>query len=65
VSFHFEGQGGTDRASLPWIGGGGARGEVRLRLLTPGTLEVTWVANRLSEELGLISGTATLVRKLD
>ena len=65
VSFQFEGPAGPDRASLPWSGAGGARGEVRLRLLTPGTLEVAWVANQLSEELGLISGTATLVRKLD
>jgi hypothetical protein len=65
VSFQFEGQAGPDRASLPWSAAGGARGEVQLRLLTPATLEVTWVANHLSEELGLISGTATLVRKLD
>ena len=65
VSFQFEGQAGPDRATLPWIGAGGARGEIQLRLLTPGTLEVTWVANQLSKELGLISGTATLVRKLD
>jgi hypothetical protein len=65
VSFQFEGQAGPDRASLPWSGTGGAKGEVRLRLLTPGTLEVSWTANQLGEELGLISGTATLVRKLD
>jgi hypothetical protein len=65
VSFQFEGQAGRDRANLRWSGAGGARGEVHLRLLTPITLEVTWLANQLSEELGLISGTATLVRKLD
>jgi hypothetical protein len=65
VSFQFEGHAGPDRASLPWIGAGGARGEIRVRLVTQGTLEVIWVANRLSEELGLISGTATLVRKQD
>jgi len=65
VSFQFEGQSGPDRASLPWSGAGGSKGEVRLRLLPSGTLEVSWVANQLSEELGLISGTATLVRKLD
>ena len=65
VSFQFEGRAGPDRASLPWSGAGGARGEVRLRLVTSGTLEVSWVANQLSGDLGLISGTATLVRKLD
>ena len=65
VSFQFEGQAGPDRASFPWYGAGGAKGEVRLRLLTPEALEVTWVAVQLGEQLGLISGTATLVRKLD
>ncbi len=65
VSFQFEGPAGPDRANLPWSGAGGARGEVRLHLLTRETLEVTWVASQLSRELGLISGTATLVRKLD
>jgi hypothetical protein len=63
VAFQFEGQAGPDRANLPWSGPGGARGEIRLRLLTRETLEATWVANQLSGELSLISGTATLVRK--
>ena len=65
VAFQFEGPAGPDGASLPWNGTGGAKGEVRVRLLTSETLEVTWVASQLSAELGLISGTATLVRKLD
>ena len=65
VAFQFEGRASPDRANLPWSGAGGARGEIRVRLVTPETLEVIWVANQLSEELGLISGTATLVRKLD
>jgi glucose/arabinose dehydrogenase len=34
-------------------------------LLASGGLEVSWVANQMGAELGLISGTATLVRKLD
>lgn len=65
VSFEFEGRAGADRATLPWSGAGGAVGEVRLRLLAPGALEVIWVATRLGRELGLISGTAVLVRKQD
>jgi hypothetical protein len=36
-----------------------------MRLLESGALEVTWQANRMGADLGLISGTATLVRKLD
>ena len=42
-----------------------ARGEVRLHLLASGILEVSWVANQMGDELGLISGTAALVRKLE
>ena len=65
VAFQFEGRAMEDGAQLPWTGAGGAQGEVTLRLLTSGALEVTWEANKLGEQLGLISGTATLVRRLD
>ena len=65
VAFEFEGRGTNDEARLPWTGAGGAKGEVSLRLLDSGALEVTWEASRMGVELGLISGTATLVRRLD
>jgi hypothetical protein len=65
VSFEFEGAAGPDGASLTWTGPGGAHGDVTLRLLTSGALEITWVANQLGSELGLISGTATLIRKME
>ena len=65
VAFEFEGRGSNDEAKLPWTGAGGAKGEVTMRLLESGVLEVTWEAHRMGAELGLISGTATLVRKLD
>ena len=65
VSFQFEGRAGTEGATLPWTGIGGARGQVSLRLLPSGGLQVTWAATQLGEELGLISGTATLVRRLE
>ena len=65
VAFEFEGRGSNHEAKLPWTGAGGAKGEVTMRLLESGALEVTWEANRMGAELGLISGTATLVRKLD
>jgi len=65
VSFQFAGPADGDRASLPWIGIGGAKGEVSLRLINSGAMEVSWVATEMGEELGLISGTATLVRRLD
>jgi len=61
VSFEFTGRGGT----LLWRGPGRAQGEITLRLLPGGGLEVSWVANQIGTEMDLISGTATLVRKLD
>jgi hypothetical protein len=65
VAFEFEGRGSNDEAKLPWTGAGGAKGEVTMRLLESGALQVTWEASRMGAELGLISGTATLVRRLD
>ena len=65
VAFQFEGPAGTDRAALPWTGGGGASGVIELRLLGDDSLAVTWTARSLGTELGLISGTATLVRKAE
>lgn len=65
VSFQFEGGMEADGARLPWSGVGGSHGDVTLRLSTNGALEVTWVANQMGTDLGLISGTATLVRRLE
>jgi hypothetical protein len=65
VDFRFDGRPGTNATVLDWQGSGGAQGEITLRLLPAGTLEVDWVARQLGHELGLISGTATLVRKLE
>jgi hypothetical protein len=65
VAFQFEGSAGAEGGVLPWRGPGGSQGEVTLRLLANGKLQVEWEADRLGEELGLISGAATLVRKLE
>ena len=65
VAFQFEGRTGADGGVLPWNGAGGSQGEVTLRLLANGNLLVAWEADRLGEELGLISGAATLVRRLE
>ncbi len=65
VTFEFEGKAAENDACLPWTGPSGARGEVTLHLITTGALEVTWVVSHLGGELGLVSGTATLVRKID
>jgi hypothetical protein len=63
VAFQFEGRAAAEGGVLPWRGAGGAQGEIRLRLLANGKLEVEWAAAHLGEDLELISGAATLVRK--
>ena len=65
VAFQFEGRTAAEGGVLPWRGTGGAQGEITLHLLANGNLEVEWAAAQLGEELGLIAGTATLVRKLE
>lgn len=65
VAFHFEGPAASDGGVLAWQGPGGSKGEVTLRLLPAGSLEVGWVAHQLGQDLGLISGSATLVRKVE
>ncbi|MBL8229478.1 MAG: J domain-containing protein [Bryobacterales bacterium] len=65
VAFQFSGRAGPDPARLPWTGPGGARGEVRLRLLSANSIEVAWIASELGSAQGLGSGSATLVRRQD
>jgi hypothetical protein len=65
VAFQFEGDAAPAAGSFEWIGTGNAKGKVSLHLLSNGALEVSWVAEQMGAELGLISGTATLVRKAD
>jgi hypothetical protein len=63
VEFQFEGAASGTSVSLPWSGGGGSRGKVQLRQVSPDSLEVTWFATELGKNLGLGSGTAVLVRR--
>lgn len=63
VAFAFEGAVDDRAADLKWTGSGGARGEVRLQLLSSARLEIFWSAGELGSEMGLASGTAVLVRR--
>jgi hypothetical protein len=65
VIFNFEGRPQQDTAVLEWRGGGGARGEIRLKLLSENSMEVTWSATQLGSAPGLASGTAVLVRRIE
>jgi hypothetical protein len=62
VAFQFEGPVSGDAAQLPWTGPGGSKGQVLLKLAPDGGMQVRWTAHRLSRQLGLSSGVATLVR---
>jgi hypothetical protein len=63
VVFQFSGKSQLNAARLPWLGSGGSRGEVSLKLLTENSIEIAWIANQLGDSLGLGSGTAVLVRR--
>jgi hypothetical protein len=63
VRFQFSGPADSEAPRLTWTGGGGAKGEVRLKLLSSNSLEVAWTASRLGASLGLSSGTAVLIRR--
>lgn len=63
VRFQFGGPADPEAPRLAWTGGGGAKGEVRLKLLSENSLEMDWTASRLGVSLGLSSGTAVLIRR--
>jgi hypothetical protein len=62
VAFQFAAQASQDTAQLLWTGSG-VKGEGRMKLLSPDSLEVTWWATHLGRNLGLASGTAVLTRR--
>jgi curved DNA-binding protein CbpA len=64
VVFEFSGKASAESATVPWAGPGGAKGEVRFRLLSDNQLEVAWTASELGAIQGLGSGSATLVRRV-
>jgi curved DNA-binding protein CbpA len=65
VIFQFEGRPQPEVAVLEWHGGGGAHGEIRLKLLSENAMEVNWSAAELGSPPGLAAGTAVLVRRVE
>lgn len=61
VNFEFSGQAVGTSAQMPFVRDDGARGEVRLRLISDRELELAWTASG-SGNPALTSGTAVLVR---
>ena len=62
VNFHFSGPAGSgDQVELQWDGAEGAAGQIRLKAITPVSMEASWWATRMGG-LDLTSGTAVLIR---
>lgn len=65
VNFTFSGAANGTLLKCPWIGPGGAKGELTLQLLSDTTIRLDWLASELGSQQGLLSGTAVLTRKVD
>ena len=65
VAFGFVGQAQDGVASLAWRAADGSAGELKLALLSPNTLSLEWIAHSMGAQLGLASGSAVLVRRLN
>lgn len=65
VNFTFSGVPNGSSLTSPWIGPGGARGELTLKLMADNKLQVDWTATELGSQQGLVSGTALLTRRID
>ena len=67
VNFDFSGtiDVASNTVTANWIGPGGARGEMTMKLLSEHSMRVEWSTDRLGNLQGLTSGTAALTRRLD
>lgn len=63
VTFRFEGRHNPGTAEVPWTGAGGARGDLKLKLISRDKVELSWIATDLGSQMGLASGTAVLTRR--
>ncbi|MBI3209144.1 MAG: DnaJ domain-containing protein [Candidatus Solibacter usitatus] len=62
VNFAFRGEPGAREMRVPWSGAGGSNGNLLLRLVSPNSMEIAWIANEMGT-LGLASGKALLTRQ--
>jgi len=65
VNFEFTGTPGSGTIVCPWIGQGGAKGQLILRITGENDMKVDWSASEIGSIQGLASGTATLTRRLE
>ena len=65
VNFEFTGSTAGATLTTPWVGFGGAKGQVVLSLIGENSLKFDWKAVDLGSAQGLSSGTATLTRRVE
>jgi hypothetical protein len=63
VTFRFEGRHNPGTVEMVWTGAGGAKGDLKLKLLSRDKVELSWIATELGSQMGLASGTAVLTRR--
>jgi hypothetical protein len=64
VNFTFTGMQNGTQCTCQWTGGGGAKGDISLKLTGDNSMKIDWVASELGS-LGLGSGTAILTRRIE
>jgi len=62
VVFRFEGAAGEGSNVFAWSGDDGASGQIRMKMLSDGVMEVSWYTTRFGSAQKLASGTAVLYR---
>jgi curved DNA-binding protein CbpA len=66
VNFEFSGTPSAAGAiTSPWFGPGGAKGQLTLQLTSENDIKIDWTASEVGHVQGLVSGTATLTRRLE
>lgn len=65
VNFTFSGARNGAQCNCQWIGAGGAKGELTLKLTSDNSIRIDWSATELGTQQGLISGTAVLTRRIE
>jgi curved DNA-binding protein CbpA len=65
VNFEFTGSPSGAAMNCAWLGPGGAKGRLTLRLTDEYSMKVDWTASEVGTVQGLASGTATLTRRLE
>jgi hypothetical protein len=65
VNFTFIGTQTGSQMACAWLGPGGAKGDITLKLASENSLRIDWNASELGSQLGLNSGTAILTRRIE